>query len=61
MKNFFLRENELMLVSVMETQNVIKRAVKISFSVPDADKQPKSKPITSQLCSICSRVSFKIR
>ena len=39
MKNLFLKKNELMLVRAMERQNVIKKAVKISFSVPEAAKQ----------------------
>ena len=39
LKNLFLRKYESMLVKVREIQNVIKRAVKIDFSVPEAAKQ----------------------
>ena len=39
LKNLFLRKNELMLVRMMETQNVIKRAVKRSCSAPEAARQ----------------------
>ena len=36
MKNLFLKKKELMLVRMMETQNVTKRANMRSCSVPEA-------------------------
>ena len=42
LKNFILIKNESTLVKVTKTQKVIKRAVTISFSDPDAAKQSKA-------------------